>query len=93
MPPGMNAPPDTWLMMRPPPRSSIDGTTAREHTSAPITLTFITRSHQSSGNVRIDALGISFMSAALLTRMSMPPNVSIASCAIAAAASGSVMST
>ena len=32
----MNAPPDTWLMMRPPPRSSIDGTTAREHTSAPM---------------------------------------------------------
>ena len=83
MPPGMNAPPDTWLMMRPPPRSSIDGTTAREHTSAPITLTFITRSHQSSGRVRSDPIGISFINAALLTRMSTPPNSSVAACTIA----------
>src|SRR3954451_7426643 len=93
MPPGMNAPPDTWLMMRPPPRSSIAGTAAREHTSAPITLTFITRSHQSSGRVRIDPIGISFINAALLMRMSTPPNSSLARCTIAAAASSSVMST
>ena len=43
--------------------------------------------------MRSDSCGISFMSAALFTRMSTPPNSSVAACTIAAAASGSVMST
>ena len=77
-PPAMNAPAETWLMIRPPPRASIEGRTACVHTSAPMTFTRTTRSNQSSGSVASDVRGISFISAALLTRMSIPPKRSTA---------------
>ena len=63
------------------------------HTNAPMTFTRTTRSNQSRGSAASEVRGISFISAALLTRMSTPPNRPTACSAIDRAASGSVMST
>jgi hypothetical protein len=93
MPPAMNAPADTWLMIRPPPRCTIDGLTARAHNIAPSTFTRITRSNHSGVSSSRSAVGISVINAALFTRMSTPPNVLTACSAIASVDAGSVMST
>ena len=63
-------------MILPPPRSIIDGTHACAQISAPLTFTAITRSHQSRRSRASGLYGIWLISAALLTRMSIPPNVS-----------------
>ena len=89
----MNPPADEPLMIRPPPRETIDSSTAFEHTTAPITFTRITRSNHSVGrSIRLDA-GSSVMSAALFTRMSIPPNRSTTCATMAVADTGSVTSS
>src|SRR5579871_1594400 len=91
-PPLENAPADAMLTILPPPRARMLGTTACEQTSGPLTLTAITRSHHSIGNVESGENGISAISAAQLTRMSTPPYVAVAVATTAAADAGSVTS-
>ena len=80
-------------MMRPPPRSVMDGTTACAQSNGPRRLTLITRSHSAVGMSARPKRGRSVMIAALLIRMSTPPNASVAAAAIACADSARVTST
>ena len=68
----MNAPAERPLMMRPPPRSVIDGSTACEQSSGPLKFTSMTRFHSSTGMLLRPYRGRSVMIAALFTRMSIP---------------------
>ena len=83
MPPAVNAPAESPLMMRPPPRPVMDSSTAWVHRRGPRRLTFITRSHSPTGMLDSPYGGRSVMIAALLIRMSMPPKASTAAAAIA----------
>ena len=73
---------EDWLTMAPPPRARMCGTTALMQRNGPFTFTAIVRS-QRSGSMSLNIPPVRVANiAALLMRMSMPPNSSAAVAAI-----------